>query len=77
MKEQDEIKLFERISRKTPKFFRRISWLGASLTAIGGAIIFSPVVLPAALITAAGYISTIGAVAIAVAETAVEFDEIK
>jgi hypothetical protein len=45
-----------------------------SLAAIGGAIIATPVALPAAIVTVAGYLTVAGSVMTAVAQATVEGD---
>jgi hypothetical protein len=62
----------ERLNAPTPSFFRKIRNIGLTLGAIGGALLAAPVTLPAAVLTVAGYLITIGLVASAVAVTAVE-----
>ena len=48
---------------KTPKFWKKVQRVGVVAGAIGGVIIASPIALPAAVITAAGYLATAGTVA--------------
>jgi hypothetical protein len=67
----DEISLAKRAAAPTPKFFRRVRTIGLCLAAVGGAIIASPVALPAALVTAASYITLVGGVMSAVAQVSV------
>ena len=67
--------LIQRIQAPTPKFFRVVRTIGLCLTAAGGAILVSPIALPIA--TAGGYLIVAGTVATAVAQTAVESDNIK
>lgn len=64
--------IFERLQQPTPRFFRRIRNAGLILTGISGAVLTAPVALPAALITAAGYLALAGAVAGALSQTAVK-----
>lgn len=56
----------------TPKFFRVLRTIGIALASAGGALLAAPIVLPAALLTAAGYIAVAGTVLTAVSQTAVE-----
>lgn len=64
--------IIERLKGPTPRFFRHIRNAGLILTGISGAILTAPVVLPAGLITAAGYLALAGAVASALSQTAVK-----
>jgi len=62
------MKLKQRLTSETPKFFKVIRNIGIGLIAAAGAIVASPVALPAALVAAAGYLATAGTVAAAVAQ---------
>ncbi len=62
----------ERVKAPTPKFFKVLRAVGLSLAAVSGAILAAPVALPAALLTAAGYVAVAGGVISAVSQTAVE-----
>ena len=62
----------ERVKAPTPKFFRTLRTIGLALAAIGGAILASPIALPAGLIAAAGYVALAGGVVSAVSQTAVD-----
>lgn len=64
--------IIERVKAPTPKFFRVLRTIGLSLAAASAAMLAAPVALPAALITAAGYIALAGTVVTAVSQTAVE-----
>ena len=66
------MKLIERVKAPTPKFFRILRNIGLTLAAVGGAILASPVALPAALLTVAGYVAVAGGVMTAVSQTVVE-----
>lgn len=46
-----------------------------ALTAISGTLLAAPIALPAAVVTVAGYLALGGAIAGAVAQTAVKIDE--
>lgn len=52
--------LKERWNAKTPKFWKKVQRIGIIAGALGAAIIASPVALPAALVTGAGYLIAIG-----------------
>lgn len=72
---KDNLNLVDRIKSPTPKWFRIIRTIGITLTAVGGAIIASPVALPAALVAVAGYLALGGTIATAVAQTAIQSEE--
>lgn len=63
------MKLNERFTSPTPKFFRKLRNFGLGLAAAGGAILASPIALPTALITLGGYLLVAGTVAGAVAQS--------
>lgn len=67
-----EMGLAQRLSAKTPKFFKTIRTIGLCLTAAGGAILAAPVTIPATIVTVAGYLTVTGAVMTSVAQAAVE-----
>jgi hypothetical protein len=67
--------IIQRLQAPTPKFFRVVRTVGLCLAAAGGAILASPIALPAAVITAGGYLIVAGSVATAVAQSAVESDK--
>lgn len=72
---KDSLNLVERVTNETPKWFKIVRNVGLALTAISGTILAAPVVLPATIITVAGYLALGGAIASAVAQTAVKIDE--
>jgi hypothetical protein len=57
------MELKERWLSKTPKFWKKVQRVGIIAGAVGAAIIAAPVTLPAALITASGYLIAIGGLA--------------
>ena len=63
--------LYERLKLPTPKFFRRLRNIGIGLSAIGGAIVTLPVILPVAVTTIAGYLIVAGTVASVVSQTVI------
>ena len=67
----------QRVKAPTPKFFRTLRTIGLALAAIGGAILASPIALPAGLVAAAGYIALAGGVVSAVSQTAVDTTDSK
>ncbi|WP_167343109.1 hypothetical protein [Nonlabens sp. SY33080] len=60
--------LIERYKKPTPKFFRILRNIGIALATAGGAIIASPIALPATLVTVATYMTVAGTVATAVSQ---------
>ena len=66
--------LVERAKAPTPKFFRILRSIGLALLAISGTVIAAPVVLPATVVTVAGYMAVAGGVISAVSQVTVEDD---
>ena len=64
--------LIERAKAPTPKFFRILRSIGLGLLAISGSVIAAPVVLPAALVSVAGYMAVAGGVISAVSQITVD-----
>jgi ABC-type xylose transport system permease subunit len=64
--------LKDRWNAKTPKFWKRVRNIAITLGAIAGVILTAPVSLPAAVITAAGYLATAGTVAATLSQLTVE-----
>ena len=64
--------LIERAKAPTPKFFRILRTIGLALLAISGSVIAAPVVLPATVVTVAGYIAVAGGVISAVSQVTVD-----
>ena len=69
------MRIKDRITSDTPSFFKKVRTVGIILAAAGGAILASPVALPAALVAAAGYIIAAGTVATAVSSAVVDGPE--
>jgi uncharacterized membrane protein HdeD (DUF308 family) len=67
----------QRVKAPTPKFFKTLRTIGLALAAIGGAILASPIALPAGLVAAAGYVALAGGVVSAVSQTAVDTTDSK
>ena len=65
------MKITERYTKRTPKFFRKLRNIGIALAAAGGAIIAAPITLPAAVLTVATYLTVAGTVATAVSQAVV------
>ena len=64
--------IVERAKAPTPKFFRILRSIGLSLLAISGSIIAAPVLLPAAVVSVAGYMEVAGGVISAVSQITVD-----
>lgn len=73
MKERD-FTMKERLTMPVPKFFKKVRNIGLLLGAVGGALLSSPVTLPTAVITVAGYLVTAGIVSSAISSVAVRQD---
>jgi len=67
--------IVERAKAPTPKFFRVLRSIGLALLGISGSIIAAPVILPAAIVTAAGYVAVAGGVISAVSQITVDRPE--
>jgi ABC-type xylose transport system permease subunit len=63
--------IVQRAKAPTPKFFRVLRSIGLALLAISGSVIAAPVVLPAAVVTVAGYLAVAGGVLSAVSQMTV------
>lgn len=62
----------KRWNAKTPKFWKTVQKIGLAAGAVGAVLVAAPVALPAAVITAAGYLVTAGGVTAALAQLTVE-----
>ena len=67
--------IIKRMKAPTPRFFRILRNIGLALAAAGGALLASPITLPAAVITVAGYLTVSGAVIGAVSQATVPVEE--
>jgi predicted MFS family arabinose efflux permease len=67
-----EKNLKERWNAKTPKFWKKVRNIAIALGAVAGVILTAPLSLPAAVITAAGYLATAGTVAATLSQLTVE-----
>jgi ABC-type xylose transport system permease subunit len=56
----------------TPKFWKKVQNIAIALGAAAGVVIASPIVLPAAVVTAAGYLVTAGTVAATLSQLTIE-----
>lgn len=68
-------KILKRATAPTPKFFKFLRMLGLTLAAIGGSVLASPVVLPAALVSVGGYLAVAGGVLTAASQLSVRDDD--
>lgn len=64
--------IIERIKAPTPKFFRVLRSIGLTLLAISGSVIAAPVVLPAVVVSVAGYVALAGGVISAISQVTVD-----
>ena len=64
--------ILKRAQSPTPKLFQVLRNLGLVLAAVGGTLVASPVALPAAVVSIAGYLTVAGGVLSAVSQLAVE-----
>jgi len=71
----NKMNLAERVLAPTPKWFKVLRTIGIALASVGGIIIASPVALPAALVSAAGYLILGGSIITAVSQTGVKSEE--
>ena len=62
----------DRMQSPTPPFFSRLRNWSRILAAVSGALLTTPVVLPAIVVKVAGYLAVAGTVAGAVSQSAVE-----
>lgn len=67
--------VINRISDKTPKFFRLLRTIGIALAAASGAVLAAPIELPSIVNSIAGYLAVAGSVMGAVSQTAVLNEE--
>lgn len=70
--EIDRLNLFQRANAETPGFFLKLRNIGLALAAISGALLASPVALPAIVTTVASYLGVAAAVASAVSQITVK-----
>lgn len=72
IKRKDIMNVLERAKAPTPKFFRIIRTVGLALAAAGGAILASPIALPAGIVAAGGYLTLGGGVLTAISQVTVD-----
>lgn len=69
--------IIERAKAPTPKLFKTLRTIGIALLAVSGGIMSSPVVLPAAVISAAGYIAVAGGIISAISQITVDDNAVR
>lgn len=67
---EEKTGFLDRVLSDTPSFFKKLRNIGLALGAIGTAIATAPVTLPATVVTAGGYLITVGLVAAGISQTA-------
>ena len=68
----NELTVTERAKAPTSKFFKKVRTFGICLAAVGGAVLTAPLSIPAAIVSAAGYVALAGGVMTSVAQLSVE-----
>jgi uncharacterized membrane protein HdeD (DUF308 family) len=63
--------IVERAKAPTPKFFKILRSIGLAFLAISGTVIAAPIVMPATVVTVAGYMAVAGGVISAVSQMTV------
>jgi hypothetical protein len=71
-----DLNVLERVKAPTPKFFRVIRNVGLVLGAVGTTILTAGAALPVVVTSISGYMVTVGAVAAAVSQTTVDWNEL-
>jgi hypothetical protein len=71
----NQMNIVERVKAPTPKWFKVLRTIGITLVSIGGAVLASPVALPAGIVSVAGYLILGGSVVTAVSQTGVKTEE--
>ncbi|WP_426065228.1 hypothetical protein [Flavobacterium sp. DSP2-3-1] len=64
--------IIKRVKAPTPKFFKILRSIGLALLAISGTVVAAPIILPATVVTVAGYMAVAGGVISAVSQMAVD-----
>lgn len=71
------MELMNRWNSKTPKFWKKVQRIGILAGAIGGVLIAAPIALPAALVTAGGYMVMAGGLTATLSQLTREDNESK
>ena len=66
-----------RASAPTPIFFQKVKKIGLIIAAIGTAVLTAPGVVPAVLLTYAGYAITAGTVLVSIAQLTVDEEQLE
>ncbi len=75
-REQDFLEsIGKRCVSETPPFFKKLRTVGLIVAAVGSTIVASPVAIPAAVVTAGGYMILGGSIMTAVSQAAVNEEE--
>lgn len=69
--------IVERAKAPTPSFFKILRAIGLALLAISGSVIAAPIVLPATVVTVAGYLAVAGGVISAVSQITVDDETLR
>lgn len=72
MMETKKLTLLDRVTLRTPRFFRKVRSVSAAVGAVGAILAAAPVALPAGLVALGGYLVLAGSIGAAVASAAVE-----
>jgi hypothetical protein len=64
--------LKKRWNAETPSFWKKVQRIGIVAGAVGAAIAAAPIALPAAIVTASGYLIAVGSVTAALSQLTVE-----
>ena len=67
-----EMNLLQRLTARTPKFFKKLRNLGLVLGTIGTILLTTPVSIPAGIITFATYLTVAGTVCASISQATVE-----
>ncbi len=65
-------KIVARVKAPVPKFFKKLKVIGLGLAGAGAAVMASPVLLPAVIVSIAGYCVVAGSVIGAISQLTVE-----
>lgn len=71
----NQMNIIDRVQAPTPKWFKVLRTIGITLVSIGGAVLASPVALPAGIVSVAGYLILGGSIVTAVSQTGVKTEE--
>ena len=72
----NQMSIVERITAPTPPFFRKLRNIALMVGAVAGTILTAGAMLPAVVVTVAGYLATASAVAVTVSQITVDADNL-